>query len=80
MEEKFKGSFLDCAVGAMPPFGNLYGLKVYVDHSLTEDEEIVFDAGTNQEGFKDAIQGFRRACEPRRRGISSSALENLRRA
>jgi len=38
--------FPDCQVGAMPPFGNLYGVEVYVDQLLTEDESIVFEAGT----------------------------------
>lgn len=41
-EEEFEGIFPDCEVGAMPPFGNLYQLLVYVDASLTEDVEIVF--------------------------------------
>ena len=48
-EEEFKGLFPDCDIGAMPPFGNLYGLEVYVDRALTEDEEIVFQAGTHRE-------------------------------
>ncbi|GJL61584.1 aminoacyl-tRNA deacylase [Candidatus Nitrospira salsa] len=57
-EGEFKDLFPDCEVGAMPPFGNLYGLKVYVDHSLTEDEEIVFDGGTHQEGVKMRYKDF----------------------
>ena len=51
-EEEFKGLFPDCDLGAMPPFGNLYGVDVYVDQSLTEDEEIVFQAGTRNEAVK----------------------------
>ncbi|MCH7978057.1 MAG: YbaK/EbsC family protein, partial [Acidobacteria bacterium] len=43
-EFEFTGLFSDCEVGAMPPFGNLYGLPVYVEQSLTQDEEIVFYA------------------------------------
>jgi Ala-tRNA(Pro) deacylase len=39
--------FRDCDVGAMPPFGNLYGIPVYVDQTLTEDESIVFQANTH---------------------------------
>ena len=38
--------FPDCQVGTMPPFGNLYVVEVYVDQLLTEDESIVFEAGT----------------------------------
>ena len=51
-EEEFKGLFPDCEVGTMPPFGNLYNMEVYVDQSLTRDEEIVFQAGTHYEAVK----------------------------
>jgi Ala-tRNA(Pro) deacylase len=51
-EEEIKDLFPDCELGAMPPFGNLYGLPVYVDQSLTEDEEIVFQAGTHSEAIR----------------------------
>jgi Ala-tRNA(Pro) deacylase len=48
-EAEFVDAFPDCEVGAMPPFGNLYDLPVYVDKSLTDDEAIVFPAGTHTE-------------------------------
>jgi Ala-tRNA(Pro) deacylase len=48
-EAEFVDAFPDCEVGAMPPFGNLYDLPVYVDKSLTDDEVIVFPAGTHTE-------------------------------
>ncbi len=48
-EEQFKDMFPDCEVGAMPPFGNLYGMDVYVDQHLTDDEEIFFNAGSHAE-------------------------------
>jgi Ala-tRNA(Pro) deacylase len=51
-EGEFKNLFPDCELGAMPPFGILYGLPVYVDHSLTEDESIVFQAGTHSEAIR----------------------------
>lgn len=51
-EEEIKDLFPDCELGAMPPFGNLYGLSVYVDQSLTEDEEIVFQAGTHSDAIR----------------------------
>ena len=35
-EREFTDTFPDCEVGAMPPFGNLYNLPVYVD---TRSEE-----------------------------------------
>lgn len=46
-EEELADLFPDCEIGSMPPFGNLYGLPVYVDELLTRDAEIFFDAGTH---------------------------------
>src|SRR5262249_5112904 len=46
-EQEFKSLFPGCAIGAMPPFGNLYGLPTYVDKDLAEQEYIVFEAGTH---------------------------------
>src|SRR3989442_1723460 len=49
-EEEFRQRFPDCETGAMPPFGNLYGMEVYVAEALTENEEIAFQAGAKQAG------------------------------
>ncbi len=57
-EEEFRGLFPDCDIGAMPPFGNLYGLEVYVDRFLTENDEIVFQAGTHREAIRMRYQDF----------------------
>ncbi|MCM8749247.1 YbaK/EbsC family protein [Thermomicrobiaceae bacterium CFH 74404] len=46
-EREFGALFPDCELGAMPPFGNLYGVPVYVDTALAEDETIFFQAGTH---------------------------------
>jgi Ala-tRNA(Pro) deacylase len=43
-ESEFKDRFPDCELGAMPPFGNLYGLPVFVADSLAEHKEISFNA------------------------------------
>ena len=51
-EDEIASLFPDCELGAMPPFGNLYRLPVYVDQSLTEDEEIVFQAGTHSDAIR----------------------------
>jgi Ala-tRNA(Pro) deacylase len=48
-ESEFKDAFPDCETGAMPPFGNLYNMNVYVDAGLAEYEEITFNAGTHRE-------------------------------
>ncbi|HXZ34247.1 MAG TPA: YbaK/EbsC family protein [Terriglobales bacterium] len=48
-EDEFKDRFPDCETGAMPPFGNLYGLSVFSDEGLSRDKEIAFNAGSHRE-------------------------------
>ena len=64
-EEEFKNLFADCEVGAMPPFGNLYDMKVYVAEELTEDEEIAFNAGSHTELVKMAYEDFEKLTKPK---------------
>lgn len=64
-EDLFEETFPDCEVGAMPPFGNLYGVPVYVDESLAEDEEIVFRAGTHTDTMSVAYADFERLVGPK---------------
>ncbi len=64
-EREFQGLFPDSEVGAMPPFGNLYGLPVYVDESLTRDREIVFNAGTHQDTIEMKYEDFSRLVDPK---------------
>jgi Ala-tRNA(Pro) deacylase len=64
-EDQFRDSFPDCEVGAMPPFGNLYGIPVYVDRSLTKDDEIVFEAGNHHEAIKLDYLDFERTVKPK---------------
>ena len=59
-EEESASLFPDSEVGAMPPFGNLYGLTVYVDRTLTDDNEIVFNAGTHTETIRMKYDDFAR--------------------
>lgn len=63
-EAEFRDMFPDCEVGAMPPFGNLYGIKVYADQKLAEDKEIVFNACSHQELLKLAYKDFERLVKP----------------
>jgi Ala-tRNA(Pro) deacylase len=63
-EWEFKEKFPDCEVGAMPPFGNLYDMKVFVSQTLREDEEIAFNAGSHTELFRLAYADFERLVEP----------------
>ncbi len=64
-EEEFKYLFPDCEVGAMPPFGNLYDMEVYVAQSLSEDELISFNAGTHTELIQMSYADFIRLVQPR---------------
>src|SRR5437879_1879124 len=64
-EVEFKNLFPDCETGAMPPFGNLYGMDVYVAPSLAEDDQIAFNAGSHTEVMKLAYKDFERLVKPR---------------
>ena len=63
-EEEFKYLFPDCEVGAMPPFGNIYDLEVYVAETLAEDEMIAFNAGTHTEMIQMRYEDFERLVHP----------------
>lgn len=63
-EREFAAAFPDCEVGAMPPFGNLYELPVYVDKQLAEDETIVFQAGTHTDTMSLKYADFARMARP----------------
>jgi Ala-tRNA(Pro) deacylase len=64
-EEEFKQNFPDCETGAMPPFGNLYGMAVYAAASLAENAEIAFNAGSHTEVIKLAYKDFERLVKPK---------------
>ena len=63
-EDEFAAAFPDCEVGAMPPFGNLYGLPVYADAELAQDETIVFNAGTHEDTVHMKYADFDRLVKP----------------
>ena len=63
-EQAFRDMFPGCEVGAMPPFGNLYDMEVYVSRSLAEDEEIAFNAGSHTELIRLAYKDFQRLVQP----------------
>lgn len=73
-EDEFGEKFPECELGAMPPFGNLYGMPVYVAESLAEDEEISFNAGSHSELIKLAYKDFERLVEPKVIRFSELAL------
>ncbi len=63
-ESEFKDRFPECEIGAMPPFGNLYGMAVYVDESLTKDKDIAFNAGSHNELIQVFYSDFERLVKP----------------
>jgi len=64
-EKDFEELFPDCEIGAMPPFGNLYNLEVWVDQILTEDEFIVFQAGSHVETLRIKYSDYARLVSPK---------------
>lgn len=69
-EDEFKDIFPDCELGAMPPFGNLYGMDVYVAVALTDDEEIAFNAGSHTELIRLSYKDFEQLVKPKIARIS----------
>ena len=64
-EDEFDRLFADCEEGAMPPFGNLYGIEEYVDSALQEDEMIAFNAGSHIELVRMSFNDFQRLAHPK---------------
>jgi Ala-tRNA(Pro) deacylase len=63
-EDEFRDAFPDCELGAMPPFGNLYGMPVYVDSRLTGQAEIAFNAGSHTDVVRMPYDEFERLAQP----------------
>ncbi len=64
-EPEFAGLFPGCEPGAMPPFGNLFGIPVWVDETLARDEEIAFNGGNHQQTVHMKYTDFVRLVQPR---------------
>lgn len=64
-EEEFKDYFPDCEAGAMPPFGNLYDMSVYVSPDLAVEPEIVFNAGSHTELVRMRWRDYYNLVKPR---------------
>jgi len=63
-EEELGRVFPDCELGAMPPFGNLYQMKVLMDATLLADEKIAFNAGTHRDVVHMLVEDFCRMVKP----------------
>lgn len=70
-EDEFAGLFPSCEPGAMPPFGNLWGMEVFADPRLAEDEKIAFNAGTHTELVRLTYTDFERLVGPRVANVSA---------
>jgi len=63
-EQEFKTKFPECETGAMPPFGNLWGMNVYVSQTLTNDRMIAFNGGSHSELIQCSYKDFQKAVHP----------------
>jgi Ala-tRNA(Pro) deacylase len=77
-ETEFRDKFPECETGAMPPFGQLYGMPVYLDESLTRDKEIAFNAGTHHELIRLSYEDFARLAQAKVAKFSTTAEAALR--
>ena len=64
--------FPDCEPGVFPPFGELYGLPVYLDTALAEDPEIILSAGTRSDAVRMCNADFVRMVKPRIRSFAEN--------
>jgi Ala-tRNA(Pro) deacylase len=64
-EDEFRDQFPECETGAMPPFGNLYGIPVFAEESLAKDKDIAFNAGTHRELIRMGWEDFERLVGPK---------------
>lgn len=69
-EDEFRELFEDCELGAMPPFGNLYGIPVVVDDEIYDDDEIAFNGGNHHTVVKLDFAEFERLVRPTRATIA----------
>jgi Ala-tRNA(Pro) deacylase len=63
-ESEFKDRFPECEVGAMPPVGNLFNMKVFADKMLAEDREIAFNAGSHHELIRMPYTEYQQLVKP----------------
>ena len=63
-EDDLETVFPGCESGAMPPFGNLFGLPVIVDRAIAMNQEIVFNACSHTESIRMKFWDFERLVRP----------------
>ncbi len=75
-EPAFRDRFPDCEIGAMPPFGNLYGMDVFVDEILAFDKEIFFNAASHRELVRLSFADFRQLVKPVLTSLATPARDS----
>jgi Ala-tRNA(Pro) deacylase len=70
-EAEIRNLFPDCEVGAMPPFGSLYGIPTWVDSNLDQDEHLSFDGGSHYEVMRISYGDFKTLAKPRVASIAA---------
>jgi len=76
-EEEFERLFPGCELGAMPPFGNLFNMPVFVDRSLGEHDEIAFNAGSHIELIRMPYTEFARLVRPQRADLAAAVTAGV---
>lgn len=76
-EDEFRSLFPDCELGAMPPFGNLYGVPVLADRQLWEDDQIAFNAGNHRYVVQMDFADFQRLARPIRADVATRTVETV---
>lgn len=71
-ESEFAHRFEGCKVGTVPPFGNLFGMELYMDRSLAQEEYIAFNAGTHTDIIAMRFTDYRRLAHPKLVGIAAT--------
>ncbi len=76
-EAEFQGLYPDCELGAMPPFGELYGQRTFIDEALREEERIAFHAGDHRTAIEMSYTDYERLCEPVPADLSAAPRERV---
>lgn len=76
-EAEFQDLYPDCDLGAMPPFGELYGQQTFIDETLRQEERIAFHAGDHRTAIEMAYSDFERLCDPVPADLSGPARERV---
>jgi Ala-tRNA(Pro) deacylase len=63
-EQDFANAFPECELGAMPPFGIMFGMPTYCDTSLQENDSIEFNAGSHDDSIRMTFDDFKRLSHP----------------